>query len=60
MYLNLQSCGSLLSHKCELIFFDQFLFKVLKHKGLRNGLVILSSKDICYKIRTYLRSNIQL
>lgn len=57
---HLQSCSSLLSHKCQLIFFDRFLFKVLKHKGLRKGLVILSFKDICYKIRTYSRSNIQL
>lgn len=28
------------------IFFDQFLFKVLKCKGLRSGLVILSFKDM--------------
>lgn len=54
----LQSCSSLLPHKCQLIFFDRFLFKVLNHKGLRKGLVILSFKDICYKIRTYSRSNI--
>lgn len=60
MSLRSQSCSSLLPHKCQLIFFHWFLFKVLKHKGLRKGLVILSFKDICYKIRTYSRSNIQL